>query len=76
LKFQQFDGTENVEGYFRVFELTCSALNSGAGVSEQDMRTILLNKLAGGAKSWLLGLGASVDVLGYADLKSQLIAHF
>ena len=71
-KVPEFDGSENVEGYLRVFEIGCQ----GMGMNEEQMRVNLITRLTGAAASWVQGLGDQLLYLDYGALRQQLITHF
>ena len=57
-KLPEFDGSEDVEGYLRLFEMGCLGMH----MDEGQMKVTLATKLTGTAASWVQGLDSLVQM--------------
>ena len=72
VKLPEFDGTQNVRGFFVMFELGCKEL----GLGEESKKASLVGRLKGSAAAWAQGLAEELYVLSYQDVKQALLDHF
>jgi hypothetical protein len=72
VKLPQFDGTDNVEGWFFQFEESCDALDA----TPSNRKVLLLGQLKGTAHAWALGKRSQLATLTYGEVKAEIIRHF
>ena len=71
IQVPSFDGSGNVDGFFRMFERICDAM----GCNSKKRYAYLISKLSGAAAALVAGEEDALD-LDYRGLKKLLVSHF
>ena len=64
VRLPEFDGTQDVDGFFVMFELGCDEM----GLSSTLKKASLVGRLKGAAAAWAQGLSTQLYSLSYEDL--------
>ena len=72
VRLPDFDGTQDVDGFFVMFELGCEEM----GLGDSSKKASLVGRLKGAAAAWAQGMGERLYTLSYVDIKAAMKLHF
>ena len=72
IRLPDFDGTQDVDGFFVMFELGCKEM----GMQDESKKACLVGRLKGAAAAWAQGLGERLYEMFYQDIKAAMKLHF